>query len=128
MLMALPILIHLHTNSPCMTTRFLLALLLGGTLLRAASPSEENWPAWRGPFATGVSPTANPPTVWSETNNIRWKVKIPGSGLATPIIWGNQIFIQTAIPRGRKDAPEKVNPAVATSPGADSPPPPTNAT
>src|ERR1035437_58545 len=65
-----------------------------------ASPSpNENWPQWRGPLQNGVAPEANPPTTWSETNNVKWKVKIPGSGLATPIIWDNLVFIQTAIDR-----------------------------
>lgn len=68
-----------------------------------APPSAaEEWPQWRGPHGTGVAPAANPPVVWSETQNIKWKVKIPGSGTATPIIWGEQVFIQTAIPTGKK--------------------------
>lgn len=67
----------------------------------AANP-QENWPQWRGPFGTGESTTATPPTEWSETKNIKWKVKIPGNGSSTPIVWGDQIFIQTAIPTGKK--------------------------
>lgn len=58
---------------------------------------EKNWHHWRGPYATGVAADANPPISWSETENIRWKVAIPGIGHATPIIWGDKIFIQTAI-------------------------------
>ncbi len=69
----------------------------------AAAPAEQNWPQWRGPLGNGVAPAANPPTTWSETNNVRWKVKLPGKGLATPVIWDNQVFIQTAIPTGKKD-------------------------
>ncbi len=69
----------------------------------AASPARnENWPEWRGPLQNGVAPEANPPTNWSETNSVKWKVKLPGSGVATPIIWDNLVFIQTAIPTGRK--------------------------
>ena len=69
----------------------------------AAAPApNENWPQWRGPLQNGVAPAANPPTTWSETNNVKWKVKIPGSGQATPIIWDNRVFIQTAIPTGKK--------------------------
>jgi outer membrane protein assembly factor BamB len=64
--------------------------------------AEENWPQWRGPLGTGAAPDANPPTEWSETKNVRWKVKIPGSGTATPIIWENFVFIQTAIATGKK--------------------------
>lgn len=58
---------------------------------------EENWHHWRGPLATGTAVNANPPTQWSESKNIRWKVPIPGMGHATPIVWKDMIFIQTAI-------------------------------
>src|ERR1017187_4933543 len=68
----------------------------------AAPVPDQNWPQWRGPLQNGVAPAANPPTTWSETNNVKWKVKIPGSGQATPIIWDNRVFIQTAIPTGKK--------------------------
>ena len=58
---------------------------------------EKNWHHWRGPHATGAAIDANPPTTWSETENVRWKVAIPGMGHAAPIIWEDKIFIQTAI-------------------------------
>jgi outer membrane protein assembly factor BamB len=58
-----------------------------------------NWPQWRGPWGTGVSPTANPPLHWSETSNLLWKIKLPGNGASTPIIWEQQVFIQTSIPK-----------------------------
>lgn len=58
---------------------------------------EKNWHYWRGPHSTGMATNANPPTTWSETENIRWKVPIPGLGHATPIIWEDMILIQTAI-------------------------------
>jgi outer membrane protein assembly factor BamB len=72
----------------------------------AASAPNENWPQWRGPLQNGVAPEANPPTAWSETNNVKWKVKISGSGSATPIIWDNRVFIQTAVPTGKKVEPK----------------------
>ena len=62
----------------------------------------DNWPQWRGPKMTGEAPNANPPTKWSETQNVKWKVELPGEGHATPIIWGNQIFIQAAVPVAAK--------------------------
>jgi outer membrane protein assembly factor BamB len=68
--------------------------------VEAAAP-EQNWPQWRGPLGTGVAPAANPPITWSETENIRWKRKLPGSGTASPVIWDNQIFVQAAIPAGK---------------------------
>ncbi|MDZ7345141.1 MAG: hypothetical protein ONA90_11580, partial [candidate division KSB1 bacterium] len=58
---------------------------------------DKYWPQWRGPRATGVAPYGNPPAEWSEQKNIRWKIEIPGKGLASPIVWGDQIFILTAI-------------------------------
>jgi outer membrane protein assembly factor BamB len=64
--------------------------------------SENNWPQWRGPTADGLAATAHPPLEWSETKNVKWKVPIPGEGSATPIVWGDQIFIHTAIATGRK--------------------------
>lgn len=69
-----------------------------GTVSAAAGDPSANWPTWRGPQATGVSPSANPPTEWSETKNVRWKTKLPGRGTSTPIIWDDQVFILTAIP------------------------------
>ncbi len=63
------------------------------------------WPRWRGPDATGVAAKADPPTQWSESKNIRWKVDLPGLSHATPIIWGDRIYVQTAIPAdGSNDA------------------------
>ncbi len=55
------------------------------------------WPQWRGPLATGVAPEADPPLEWSETKNVKWKVKVPGSGTSTPIVWGDKVFILTAV-------------------------------
>ena len=57
----------------------------------------QNWPHLRGPNVNGLVDTGNPPVEWSEDTNIRWKVKIPGTGHATPIVWGDKIFVQTAV-------------------------------
>jgi outer membrane protein assembly factor BamB len=83
-----------------------LSLCLWGALapLQAASPA--NWPAWRGPLASGVAPDAHPPIRWSESENVQWKVSIPGRGTSTPVIWGDQVFILTAVPTGPEAAAE----------------------
>ena len=60
------------------------------------------WPTWRGPDATGVAPNGNPPLTWSETENIKWKVKLPGQGTSSPIVWADRIFFQTAIKTDKK--------------------------
>ena len=72
---------------------------LAAVAITASQPEgfEKNWHHWRGPHATGAAIDANPPTTWSETENVRWKVAIPGMGHAAPIIWEDKIFIQTAI-------------------------------
>src|ERR671913_189686 len=82
----------------------LIAALVTGwlTLLDAApdATSEKYWPQWRGPHATGVSKTADPPVEWSETKNVRWKTEIPGRGSASPVVWGDRVFVLTAVPVG----------------------------
>jgi outer membrane protein assembly factor BamB len=65
----------------------------------------QNWHQFRGPLGTGVAPAGNPPTEWSETKNIKWKVAIPGRGSASPIVWGDRIFILTAIKTDRTAEP-----------------------
>jgi len=76
------------------------------TLVLQSVPGAQNadalryWPQWRGPHANGVSRTANPPLEWSETKNIRWKVVIPGRGSSTPVVWGDRLFVTTAVPAG----------------------------
>jgi outer membrane protein assembly factor BamB len=71
-----------------------------------ASDWNQQWPQWRGPLATGVSPTATPPIQWSETRNVKYKVEVPGSGTSTPIVWNDRIFLLTAIPTGNPIAAE----------------------
>lgn len=65
------------------------------------------WPQWRGPLGTGEAPQANPPLEWSEQKNVRWKVAIPGRGKSSPIVWGDLVFVTTAVPAG-KDSQEFV--------------------
>ena len=79
-------------------------VLAWATSAAAQSPDADRfWGQWRGPAATGVARYGNPPTEWSETRNVRWKVEIPGRGAASPIVWGDKIFMLTAVP---VDAPE----------------------
>ncbi len=70
------------------------------TISGQAPAPERFWPQWRGPHANGISRHANPPIEWSETKNIRWKVEIPGRGSSSPVIWGDRVFVLTAIPAG----------------------------
>lgn len=58
---------------------------------------ENQWPTWRGPLFTGEAPAGSPPLEWSETQNVKWKVPIPGKGLSSPVVWDGQIFITSAV-------------------------------
>ena len=82
------------------------------------------WSSWRGPDGNGCAPGAQPPTKWSETKNVRWKVPIPGLGSSSPIIWGDRVYLTTAIETVREGAPvgkaPKLSPRMA---GAMRPPP-----
>jgi outer membrane protein assembly factor BamB len=71
------------------------------SLLAVPDPDAERfWAQWRGPYGTGVSKRASPPFEWSEKKNVRWKVEIPGRGSASPVVWGDRIFVLTAVPVG----------------------------
>jgi outer membrane protein assembly factor BamB len=75
-------------------------LLLLASASAQQSPANRYWAQWRGPHMTGVSRTATPPTVWSEKQNIRWKIEIPGRGSASPVVWGDRVYLLTAVPVG----------------------------
>ena len=76
----------------------LTAVLVSGDSYAASSDSVAiNWPNWRGPDYSGAAKTGNPPTTWSETENIKWKVEVPGDSMSTPIVWDNKIIFLTAI-------------------------------
>src|SRR5262245_40953738 len=71
----------------------------------AITPALNNWPQWRGPLANGVAPHANPPIHWSETNNVRWKIPLPGKGHSSPIVFGDLVFVTAAVPIGEAQKP-----------------------
>lgn len=90
-----------------MMNRQLLLFLLLGCLVTSmkGDTAEAYWPQWRGPSSNGTAPQADPPVRWSETENICWKIKLPGMGHSTPIIWADRIFLLAAIPFGEKREP-----------------------
>ncbi|OYW14757.1 MAG: serine/threonine protein kinase, partial [Planctomycetales bacterium 12-60-4] len=53
----------------------------------------EGWPQFRGAAATGVANDSRPPTKWSATENVRWKVDLPGAGASSPIITGERVYV-----------------------------------
>ena len=69
------------------------ALMLAVLSIAGSIKAENNWPHWRGPHHNGISDAKNLPMKWSQTENIVWKTPLPSWSAATPIIWGDRIFI-----------------------------------
>jgi len=63
-----------------------------------------DWMQFRGPNGQGISSDKDVPATWSSTENIAWKVEVPGTGHASPIVWDDAIFVATC----REDAQERV--------------------
>ena len=70
---------------------------LSSLLFWAAVAQAGNWPHWRGDAGNGVSTTAKPPVQWSATKNVKWKVAVPGLGSGSPVVWGDQVFVTSAV-------------------------------
>jgi outer membrane protein assembly factor BamB len=82
----------------------MVALLLSwACAAQSLEETRSNWHHWRGPEANGVSRTAQPPVHWGEGMNVRWKVPLEGNGSSTPIVWGQKLFLLTAIDTGKID-------------------------
>src|SRR4051794_3950922 len=79
------------------TPPILSILLLASIPLRAGE-----WPGWRGPRGDGHSDETNIPTRWSATENVHWKVAIPGKGHSSPVVWGDRVFLTTALEQERQ--------------------------
>lgn len=74
---------------------FLLALT--ATAATATASETVNWPQYRGAHSDGLAEGATLPDTWSETENVVWKAAIPGWGWSSPIVWGNRIFLTSAV-------------------------------
>src|SRR5262245_27265398 len=85
--------------------------LLAGTLFLLVAPAgwaaaNANWPQFRGPAALGVAGNTNLPDQWSLTNNVAWKIEIPGRGWSSPIVWGHRVFVTTVVSAGEVEPPK----------------------
>jgi outer membrane protein assembly factor BamB len=78
---------------------FLIPAVLSGQIL-----PERQWPGYRGYMASGVLDNANLPETFDfeKMENVRWKINIPGMGISSPAIWGNKLFITTAVSESDK--------------------------
>lgn len=100
-----------------MTLAALAASLSPAAPAGSKTEGERYWAQWRGPQSNGVAPLARPPVEWSETKNVRWKVAIPGKGSATPVVWGDRLYLLTAVPGEKKAAEAPASPAVDPAAG-----------
>jgi outer membrane protein assembly factor BamB len=74
-------------------------LILVALFLSSITVNAQNWPSFRGPNASGVAEGTNPPVTWDleKSQNVLWKTGIPGLSHSSPIVWGNNIFVITAV-------------------------------
>jgi outer membrane protein assembly factor BamB len=99
-----------HPGTLAIAVAFLLTAVCTHAI---AAGADDYWPTWRGPAATGTTAKGNPPVTWSESENIKWKVELPGQGHSSPVIWDDKIFLLTAIDTGRAKSAEAQPPAAA---------------
>jgi len=70
--------------------------------LATVPANADDWPQWRGPSGTGASTERRLPETWSDTSNIAWKTKLRGVGIASPVVWGDRVYVTSQ--RGRGDS------------------------
>ena len=87
--------------------------------LSYTNANAENWGHWRGVNGNGVAENANPPVEWSDSTNVKWKVAVPGKGSGSPIVWGNQVFVVTAVPTGSDSTETAADAAPQSRPEGD---------
>jgi outer membrane protein assembly factor BamB len=80
------------------------ALGLGLALLPAAARSGE-WPQFRGPHSDGVAAEAALPSRWAADRNVAWKAKVPGVAWSSPVVWGDKVFVTTAVTDNQRKPP-----------------------
>jgi outer membrane protein assembly factor BamB len=71
-------------------------------MLAVEGEGAKYWPRWRGPSGQGIVADTGYPDSWSATENVQWKVAVPGSGNSSPIVWSDRIFLTTAYSGGSK--------------------------
>lgn len=76
--------------------RIVIAALAASHSLRA-----DDWPQWRGPLLNGSSSERNLPVRFSKTENVQWAADLPGPSAATPIIWGDRVFVSSVDPKAK---------------------------
>ena len=81
-------------------TRTLLPMAIVCLLAYGPPILADNWPAWRGPTGQGICEETDLPLSWSATEQVRWKLPLPGPGNSTPIVWKGKLFLTQATTGG----------------------------
>jgi outer membrane protein assembly factor BamB len=71
-------------------------------MITVEGEGKDYWPRWRGPSGQGYVEGSGYPDRWSDTENVLWKVRVPGSGNSSPIVWSDRIFLTSAYEGGRR--------------------------
>ncbi len=83
-----------HHRTTLMRSAAPFAMLVCGAFFSASGVQASDWDRFRGPNGTGISPDPDPlPTTFSETENLQWKVALPGGGVSCPIVVGDKVFV-----------------------------------
>lgn len=84
----------------------LVVYVLGISFALQTTLPAEDWPQWRGPHGNGISGEKGIATEWSKTKNVLWRTELPGAAGATPVVWGNRIFVASAAAGDGTDSQE----------------------
>jgi outer membrane protein assembly factor BamB len=105
-------------SSVLVTVVVAVVVCLPGLSAQELPGAADNWHQWRGPTGNGqAAAVASPPLTWSETEHVLWKRDLPGEGSSTPIIWGDQVFVLSAVSTGRAaESPVVPHPDAKTLP------------
>ncbi len=92
-----------------------LALSIFCLCLAASAARAQNWPQFRGANASGVAEGRPAPVKWDadEVRELRWKTPIPGLSHASPVVWGDKVFVVTAVSSARR-SPRRASASTAT--------------
>lgn len=86
-----------------LTIAFLI-FAIGSAIQAADAPQRPAtaWPGWRGPHADNVADRRSLPIRWSQTENVRWSVQLPGWGTSSPVVFGERVFVTTHVKDGEQ--------------------------
>ncbi len=80
--------------------RVFLSIAVATLLVNSVEAKSSDWPQFRGPLGNSECPAKNVPVTWSETNNLVWKVAVPGRGRSSPVVLGDRIWMTLAVEKG----------------------------